>query len=429
MIPPQELKKQKPSARSAKGYDIAQMDDYINFLNEKYAEAYLQCDAYDKKLKIVANRISDIQNEEELIRKLSINTQRNCDRLLAEAEEEAKKKIEESRGIAERIIAEAVNKARSALDSVERKAEAHIESSKERADALLMSARGRCTKLLSDFKKEIAAQTGNIMKIKAVSDEFNSKLLLMYKNHLGLINENTYTPAIDLEGLTESKLFDAVMQEIKNDAAEIARKTSNINIEYDFEKELEILKDSRNAVDRLGAISSGVNNGTGAGSSNLNSNSSSSSGVDGDEDVKVFSKNSAGPAGYASGGAVNISKDNPSDGIYAEKPLATYDSDDYEYKGGEKYGGGSDSGSESGGSSYSDEVYGIDGEESADDYGGDDIYEDEDRNSKGFLGLFKNKKKKKRGDSGRYDSGEDIPDDDTDIFEDLDDDGTDDFGG
>ena len=245
MIPPQELRN-KTFSRSGKGYDSAEVDEYLDFIIEQYSNIFAQCDKYDKKLRIVSSRINEIQSEEETIRKLAVSTQRNCDRLLSEAEEEAKNTILGAHQEAEGIIANAREKASAALASIERKANMLIDATQEKSDALLLSARTRCTRLLSDFKKEISVQRENILSIKTISEDFNSKLLAMYKNHLNLLNENTFIPAIDLDKLTESKLFDSVMQEIKGDAVEIAKRSQSI--EYDFEKELELLRESGNFV-------------------------------------------------------------------------------------------------------------------------------------------------------------------------------------
>ena len=242
MIPPQELKN-KNFTRAGKGYDMADVDEYMDFIVEKYSEIYSQCDKYDKKLRIVSARISEIQSEEETIRKLSISTQKHCDRLIAEAEETARETILSAQETAAEIIGDAKDRAQTALSLIEKKAVAQIELTQKKSDALLMSARTRCAKLLGEFKREIYVQRENILNIKDIAEEFNSRLLSMYKNHLSLLTEHTYIPSIDMDTFSESNLFDAVMREIKSDAVEIARKTSGA--EYEFEKELALLKNNR----------------------------------------------------------------------------------------------------------------------------------------------------------------------------------------
>ena len=420
MIPPQELKN-KSFTRTGKGYDIAEVDEYIDFVIEKYSEIFAQCDKYDKKLRIVSSRIGEIQQEENTIHKLVISTQKNCDRMLSEADDEAKAKILRARETAEQILDDAREKAQTALYAIERKAAAQIEATEEKSDALLQSARTRCLKLLSDFKKEIAVQRENILNIQNISEEFNTKLLSMYKNHLNLLSENTTTPIIDLEGLTESKLFDSVMQEIKKDAAEIASKHSD---EYDFDKEMESIKESRKAIDdyeddvKIKSDGNIYNNGCEDDNEEFEDYGEDEYAED-DEDVKVFAKNGTGN-NSDEGFDLRFTRDEsgPDDGMSGdEEPMATYDSDDYEYED-ENYSDTDDNGGES----YAEEVYGIDGDEEDFDDPYDDIQSDSD--SKGFFGLFKSKKKKKKDYShSQYpDDGEDDDNDNIDIFEDLDED-------
>jgi len=449
MIPPQELKN-KSFTRTAKGYDIAEVDGYIDFIIEKYSELFAQCDKYDKKLRIVSSRISEIQQEEDTIQKLSITTQKNCDRLLAEAEREAKNKIEEAEKTAEQILSDARERAQTALFAIEKKSVMQIDATQKKSDALLLSARTRCTKLLADFKKEIALQRENILNIKNISEEFNSKLLAMYKNHLNILSENTYTPSIDLDSFTESKLFDSVMKEIKNDAAEIARKNSAV--EYDFEKELNMIKDSKNSLDNYEVkTKSGNAKHTQAGDAEDIENTDNYDNKDDnvyndggdtenntdkdDEDVKVFAKNNADNSQTQNNGSgfdLRFLPDSDEENMYEEKPMATYDSDDYEYSDGggdnnedeEYYDDGYNEDDDNYNENYSD--LDGDGDLSGEEY--DDISEETQKKSesKGFFGLFKNKKKKKKEEPADYpeddyNEDEDREDEVMDIFEDLND--------
>ena len=403
MIPPQELKN-KSFSRAAKGYDAAEVDEYMDFIVEKYSEIFAQCAKYDKKLRVVSARISEIQQEEELMRRLSVSTQKNCDRLTAEAEEEAKNIILRARETAGHIIGEAKENAQAALEMIEQKALMQIESTQKKSDALLLSARTRCTKLLGEFKKEIAIQSENIAKIKNVSEDFNSKLLSMYKNHLNLLSENTSIPNVDLAKFTESGLFDSVMREIKSDAGEIAKK--NTGVEYDFESELETLRASKSAI-------SDVKTEEEADESPKipeSENPYDAAMDDGKEDDSAIFDEPQGfetafsppEREFAENPYAPKNKSAKDEDDFAEKPLATYDSDDYVYEDDEQ-----------------EEAYEEYGSPGGDDYGDDDIDEDSESSAKpkGIFGLFK-KKQPKRAKSQEYE----LDDEDSmdDIFEDLD---------
>jgi len=463
MIPPQELKN-KVFTRAGKGYDMAEVDEYMDFIIEKYSEVFAQCVKYDKKLQSVVARISEIQSEEETIHKLSISTQKHCDRLIADAEETAREKILNARETSEKIIADAKERAQTAMTMIERKASMQIDAAQKKSDALLMSARTRCTKLLGDFKKEIAVQRDHILSIKQIAEKFNGSLLAMYKNHLSLLTENTDIPDIDLDIYTESFLFDSVMKDIKNDAIEIAKKTSDI--EYDFEKELELLTESRNSLYNLQkelTDDSAVNE---DGETNKNINKNKNEDDDEEDDVKVFAKTpNYASRNSASNNAAGVGDDESEDDEYtddldsddgdeSEKPRATYDSDDYddgnesdesdeygEYESGGNNGNYGENTNEDADEiedetendigSFDDDIY----ENGPDDSiyeEPEDVYEEPEKPSKGgFLGLFKNKKdKKKKKESKRNDRGQNgyaekesyVYDDDNDNDNDDDDD-------
>ncbi|MCL1792777.1 MAG: DivIVA domain-containing protein [Oscillospiraceae bacterium] len=426
MIPPQELKNRSFS-RTAKGYDVAEVDEYMDFIVEKYSEIFAQCAKYDKKLRVVSSRISEIQQEEDIIRRLSISTQKNCDRLTAEAEEEAKNIILKAGETAEHIIGEAKEDAQTALARIEQKAAMLIESTQEKSDALLLSARTRCTKLLGDFKKEISLQSENIAKIKNISEEFNSKLLSMYKNHLNLLAENTSIPNVELEKLTESGLFESVMRDIRSDAVEIAKK--NTGEGYDFEEELEALRASQKVISEAKMEEPQKQSRPFENPAPEEPADDSYEGFeeDGrDEDVKIFDKNPPPQSGEFEEGPYGRQNDygegeGGNEDEFAEKPLATYDSDDYVYGNGGaeedgpygNYGGG-----------------GSNGYEYEDGDAGDDSLAPAAK-SKGFFGLFKKKqpkgaKKREEEIDDEEDSGYSDSDSDSDsmddIFEDLDDD-------
>ena len=417
MIPPQELKN-KSFSHAARGYEIAEVDEYIDFVIGKYSEIFAQCAKYDKKLRVVSARIAEIQQEEELIRRLSVSTQKNCDRLTAEAEEEAKNIILKARETAEHILGEARESAQTALALIEQKALMQIESTQKKSDALLSSARTRCAKLLGDFKKEISVQCENIAKVKGISEEFNSKLLAMYKNHLNLLSENTSIPNLELEKFSETGLYESVMREIKNDAVEIAKK--NTGVEYDFESELESLRVTKAAISDLEMElelpekplrkpkpeekDEEEEDDEDEEEEEVSDGPDEPEEDDEDGDLKIYDKAAPPKSVYTpperkfteNPYARTYGDDSGDDEGFEEKPVATYDSDDYVY----------------GGSSG---AY-----ESSADLGLEDEAEDEEleppAKSKGFFGLFKKKPPK----GSKKQAVEDDNEDSMDIFEDLD---------
>lgn len=240
MLLPQELKK-KEFARAMRGYEPAEVDEFVDFLVGKYSEVYTQCDRYDKKLRLVAERISQIQSEEEAIKKLAVSTQKLCENMTAEAEEESRRITDGANARAEAIIAEARETAESALAAINRKSEEKIKFIEEKSEELLLSVRTKCAGILNDFKKDIASQKDSIITLKNITEEFNRSITETYKKQIAELENNMPELKIDLSGFNESKLLAEIMNDIKNDAIKIAN-NEQWSSDTDFDGDLEKLK-------------------------------------------------------------------------------------------------------------------------------------------------------------------------------------------
>ena len=70
MLAPHELKN-KTFGKAVRGYNPNEVDDYIDFLIEKYTELYRENDELERKLKIVVTNLDEIRDEEESAPRLS----------------------------------------------------------------------------------------------------------------------------------------------------------------------------------------------------------------------------------------------------------------------------------------------------------------------------------------------------------------------
>jgi DivIVA domain-containing protein len=397
MIPPQELGK-KSFNRSVRGYEPSEVDDYVEFLIEKYTDIYKQCEIYDKKLRLVREKIAEIQEredeiqtKEETISKTMMSSQVMIDKTIEEAQGMADNIMLKAEQAAEKILADARERAQRALAAVNKKTEEQIESAREKSENLYLAARTRCAKLLGDFKKEIGNQKERMSTLKEAADNFSLELSEAYRNQFEAIKSVAiYAPAIDFDRLTETRLFNIIMEEIKEDMAEIEAKKGES--EYEFEKELMLLQDFDFAEEHIKEYKSGVSDYQFKEEDKISEEApadsesaySAEDTQEDDDDVKVFA--GSVPADEPETGAAEV----------AEEPIATYDSDDYQE------------------TNYSYEPdY---SEESADE----SSHENDEGNSGGFFGLFKGFGKKKKPEKSKW-SG-DADDDIDNIYTDLDDD-------
>ena len=439
MIPPQELKK-KAFTKGMRGYEPTEVDEYIDFLVDKYTEVFSQCDEYQTQLRRVAAQIKEIQSEEDAVRALAISTQKLCDNMTEEARaasdkliREAQEKVQAMLSAGEQrensIIMNAKKIAESALLAVSEKAEGQIRTTQEKSDALLLSARTRCARILNDFKKEIGVQRSGLLQIKEAAENYNNSLFSMYKDHLNSLAANMPEININLAEFTESNLLDAIMQDIKNDAAHIAEK--NGDMEYDFQAELDILQQEIDNIgnievdtDRAGAYEEVAENADETGRTTVFSKvpearedpaektyaAQADRTSESESDTVVFDKNMVNNPNPGSNSAVQIDDDED------EEPVATYDSGDFDEdpEDEDDYGNSNDE---------DDEDYEDDDEDDEDDEDEDDDDEDFESPAKKklFGGLFSKKKNNKNAKSRNNDDYDDDDDIDYDIDDDDDD--------
>lgn len=144
MIPPHELKN-KTFAVGFRGYNPEEVDTHIDFIIEKYTELYKANLELDKQLASANQRLDQLSNEEEAIRKILVKAQKM--------------------------------------------GEAIIEQAQEKADKAVMKIRERSEEIISQTQSKLDAEKQAIEALRASSDEFREKLFEMYVEQLKFIKE------------------------------------------------------------------------------------------------------------------------------------------------------------------------------------------------------------------------------------------------
>ena|GEM_PF-3248861 len=146
MLLPHELKKGDFS-KSFKGYTTTEVDDYIDFLIEKYTEVHRENDELERKLKAAVARIDDLLKREEQLK----------DTLLS---------------------------ARNAGDKI-------IDEANERADLIVRSAMDRCNSVLAEFGTRVKKSQETISDITEEIEAFKTSLYVKYNGHIEQIEQLT----------------------------------------------------------------------------------------------------------------------------------------------------------------------------------------------------------------------------------------------
>jgi DivIVA domain-containing protein len=176
MLPPNELKN-KGFSKAVRGYSMAEVDEHIEFIIEKYTELYRENDDLERKLRVTLAKLEAIKKDEESIRSALINAQRASSTIINEAN--------------------------------------------ERADIVMRATKTNCDKILSDFRTDIRAERDRMLKLRTVVAKFKTDLFNIYNTHIEYIeNINPEPEGFEDITITEETFVKRAISEIKKDVIE-----------------------------------------------------------------------------------------------------------------------------------------------------------------------------------------------------------------
>lgn len=180
MLPPYELKN-KEFSKAMRGYNVAEVDEHINFIIEKYTELYRENDELERKLKTAYAKLDEIKSEEESIRSAMVNAQRASQKIMTEAN--------------------------------------------DRADIIINTARKSCDRILADFRKKIQEERAVLVALNESITDFKEKLFKTYNSHISFIEgiELLDEDEIVKYALSDENYTSAVIQNIKQDIIEMTK--------------------------------------------------------------------------------------------------------------------------------------------------------------------------------------------------------------
>ncbi|MEG2003179.1 MAG: DivIVA domain-containing protein [Clostridia bacterium] len=159
MLAPHELKN-KTFNRAVRGYNPSEVDDYVEFLIEKYTELYRENNELERKLKIVVTNLDEIRDEEEAIRSTLLKSQK----------------------LGEKIVREA----------------------NEKADAITDSIKDRCASIINDFRDQFVAEKQNMWSLRTIILDFKKKIFDIYRQQIE-----------EIQGISVNELEDIVLPDEK----------------------------------------------------------------------------------------------------------------------------------------------------------------------------------------------------------------------
>lgn len=170
MIAPHELKN-KTFARVVRGYNPVEVDEYFDFLIEKYTEAYKAAADFEQKLSKIEAKYAELANDEESIRSALVKAQKLGEAIVNNAKKEASEKT-------------------AALES-------------------------RCDEIVADAKAKVEAEKENIATLRKSAIEFQHRLYTEYIKHVEMIKDMKIDEMTDDDDFkAETDAFNTVKEEI-----------------------------------------------------------------------------------------------------------------------------------------------------------------------------------------------------------------------
>ena len=204
MLAPHELKN-KTFGKAVRGYNPNEVDDYIDFLIEKYTELYRENDELERKLKIVVTNLDEIRDEEESIRATLVKAQQ----------------------LGEKIVREA----------------------NEKADAITDSIKTRCEAIITDFRKQYSAERKEVWQLRNTVLDFKKNVYELYRDH---IEELHSIPVNELEQLVipeDTEVVGRILSGVKEavqtqvDAGEDIKREQDLNDTEPVTQETDFIMD------------------------------------------------------------------------------------------------------------------------------------------------------------------------------------------
>lgn len=204
MLAPHELKN-KTFGKAVKGYNPNEVDDYIDFLIEKYTELYRENDELERKLKIVVTNLDEIRDEEESIRATLVKAQQ----------------------LGEKIVREA----------------------NEKADAITDSIKTRCEAIITDFRKQYSAERKEVWQLRNTVLDFKKNVYELYRDHIEELQSISVNELEQLVIPEDTEVVGRILSDVKEavqtqvDVGEDIKREQDLNVTEPVTQETDFIMD------------------------------------------------------------------------------------------------------------------------------------------------------------------------------------------
>lgn len=170
MLAPHELKN-KQFQKTFKGYNPQEVDEYLEFVLEKYTEAYRENNELERKLRIVVTNLDEIKDEEESIRNTLISAQK----------------------MAEKIINDA----------------------NDRADIITGAIKDRCDGVIAEFRQQLQVEKEKAWMIRTKIIDFKKQVYELYGAHIAELKDLSVNEIDDIVLPNDDALVAGIFNDVK----------------------------------------------------------------------------------------------------------------------------------------------------------------------------------------------------------------------
>ena len=183
MLAPHELKNRE-FQKTFKGYNPQEVDEYVEFLLEKYTEAYRENNELERKLRIVVTNLDEIKDEEESIRSTLISAQK----------------------MAEKIIADA----------------------NDRADIITGAIKDRCDGVIAEFREQLRAEKEKAWIMRTRIIDFKKQVYELYGTHIAELKDLSVNEIEDIVLPNDDALVASIFNDVKGRIEEETARRKNV---------------------------------------------------------------------------------------------------------------------------------------------------------------------------------------------------------
>jgi len=144
MISPHELK-DKTFQKAVRGYSTVEVDEYFEFLIDKYTELYRENAELEKRLHVLSAKYDELSNDEKSIKAAIVKAQQLSERM--------------------------------------------IDLAKKEADSTLASVSERCEEMIAETKEKVRAEKEKLVILSQEAENFRESLYTQYLDHIKFIKQ------------------------------------------------------------------------------------------------------------------------------------------------------------------------------------------------------------------------------------------------